>query len=136
MQVKHIDHLNLTVNDFSDTCDWYSRVFGFSLVEEGIRNGRKWGILRSGEALLCVYENPKRTFLTGDELESKELHGVNHFSLRINDRKTWEETVAKQNIAVQFGGAYEYPNSSSWYINDPTGYEIEVVLWKEDKIVF
>jgi catechol-2,3-dioxygenase len=136
MQVKHLDHLNLTVNDFNATKEWYARVFGFSSVEEGVRNGKPWGILRAGEALLCVYENPTRTFLDGDELERKEIHGVNHFSFRIQDRDQWEEVIRKEKIHVHYGGAYEYPNSTSWYINDPTGYEIEVVLWNEDTVKF
>lgn len=136
MQVKHLDHLNLSVNSFEESKDWYQRVFGFTSVEEGLRNGKRWGILKAGEALLCIYENPTRTFLDGDELESKRLHGVNHFSLRILDPGEWERTVQKEKIHVHFGGAYEYPHSTSWYINDPTGYEIEVVYWNQDTVNF
>ena len=136
MQVKHLDHLNLTVNNFDETKEWYARVFGFSVVEEGLRSGKRWGILKGGDALLCVYENPTRTFLNGDLLEEKQLHGVNHFSLRIQDRNQWEDVIRKENIHVHYGGAYDYPHSTSWYINDPTGYEIEVVLWNKDEIRF
>lgn len=136
MTVKHLDHLNLTVNNFDETRDWYGRVFGFSLVEEGMRSGKKWGVLRAGEALLCIYENPTRTFLDGDALDDKQIHGINHFSFRILDREEWEAIVRRENIFVHFGGAYEYAHSTSWYINDPTGYEIEVVLWKNDAVAF
>lgn len=136
MQVKHLDHLNLTVNNFNETKDWYRRVFGFESVEEGVRNGKRWGVLKSGEALLCVYENPTRTFLDGDELDRKELHGIKHFSFRLQNRQQWEAVVNKENLSVQYGGAYEYPNSVSWYINDPTGYEIEVVIWNHDTVKF
>ena len=34
MQLKNIDHINLTVADFETTVAWYGRVFGFELVEE------------------------------------------------------------------------------------------------------
>ena len=29
-----------------------------------------------------------------------------------------------------------YPHSRSWYVYDPTGYEIEVVSWKGDRVAF
>lgn len=135
MNVKHLDHLNMTVKDFDETSDWYKRVFGFEVVEAGIRSGAKWGILQSGEALLCVYEYP--------DLESPEKaiahqgpHTVNHFGLRITDRERWEKTLKQEKVRVEYGGEVRYPNSSSWYVIDPTGYEIEVALWDEDRVKF
>jgi catechol-2,3-dioxygenase len=86
--------------------------------------------------LLCLYESPDRVFLDGDQLGDRQLHGVNHFALRILNRAEWEATVKAENLPVQYGGAYPYPHSTSWYINDPTGYEIEVVLWEKDRITF
>jgi catechol 2,3-dioxygenase-like lactoylglutathione lyase family enzyme len=136
MQVKHLDHLNLSVKDFDETKSWYARVFGFETVEECVQDGKRWGNQQAGEALLCVYEDPARAFLDGDQLEAKELHGVNHFSLRIRDREEWEQTIRRENVPVQYGGAYRYPHSTSWYVNDPTGYEIEVVLWDNDQVRF
>ena len=35
MKVKQLDHLNLSVQDLDESIDWYRRVFGFSVVEEG-----------------------------------------------------------------------------------------------------
>ncbi len=135
MNVKHLDHLNMTVKDFDETSDWYKRVFGFEVVESGIRSGAKWGILQSGEALLCIYEYP--------DLESPEKavahegsHTVNHFGLRITDRNRWEKILKQEKVRVEYGGEVRYPNSSSWYVIDPTGYEIEVALWDEDRVRF
>jgi catechol 2,3-dioxygenase-like lactoylglutathione lyase family enzyme len=136
MPIKHLDHLNLTVRNFAETAEWYSRVFGFRIVERGVRQGRVWGVLRSGEALLCIYENPQRAFLDGDELEHRALHGVNHFSLRIEDETAWEATVIRENLKLGYGGAVRYPHSTSWYVTDPTGYEIEVVRWDADQVRF
>ena len=136
MQVKHLDHLNITVKNLNTSKDWYRRVFSFNTVEEGSRKGKRWAIIRAGEALLCLYENPSRIFLDVDELENREIQTINHFSLRIMDRSAWENTVRREGIPVQFGGAYAYPHSTSWYINDPTGYEIEVVYWNDDIVSF
>ncbi|MFI5403950.1 MAG: VOC family protein, partial [Planctomycetota bacterium] len=57
MTVTRLDHLNLTVRDFDETASWYGRVFGFEVVEkETDAQGRPWGVLRAGDALLCIYE--------------------------------------------------------------------------------
>ena len=85
MKVKHIDHLNLSVRSFAETAAWYERVFGFAVVEDGMYNGRPWGVLLSGDAMLCAYEDPSRACLDGEELKARGLHGVNHFALRITD---------------------------------------------------
>ena len=136
MKVKHLDHLNLSVASFEITADWYCRVFGFEVVENGQYRGRPWGVLKSGEAMLCLYEDPERIFADGDALRAKGLHGPNHFAIRITDRLEWDRIVERENIKVEYGGAYRWPHSTSWYISDPTGYSIEVVLWDGDTVVF
>jgi catechol 2,3-dioxygenase-like lactoylglutathione lyase family enzyme len=133
--VKHLDHLNMTVASFGDTVDWYGRVFGFEVVEEGLQNGRPWGVLRAGEALLCVYEAPQRT-TPPHWTEPEGIHRVHHFGLRITDREAWEATVTREALPVRYGGAYEWPHSTSWYVTDPSGHEIEVALWRDDAVRF
>ena len=135
MQVKHLDHLNLTVENFEESVNWYRRVFGFELAEKGIDNGEIWGVIRSGDALLCIYQKPGFNALTHDEARARKLHTIRHFGLRITDKQAWEETMKRENIQLGFG-KYEYPHSTSWYLYDPTGHEIEVACWKEDKIAF
>ena len=136
MKVKHIDHLNLSVRSFAETAAWYERVFGFAVVEDGIYDGRPWGVLRSGDAMLCAYEDPSRRCPDGEDLKARGLHGVNHFALRIVDPDKWEEIVRRENIEVFYGGAYRWPHSTAWYIKDPTGYTIEVAHWDDDTPIF
>lgn len=136
MKVKHLDHLNLSVSNFDETVDWYKRVFGFTLVEEGIRSGVRWGIIRGGESMLCIYEHPEKEYADISDPRLEPFHGLNHFGLRITDRKEWEETVKREKVEVEYGGAVDYPHSTSWYVTDPTGYEIEVALWDNDNISF
>jgi catechol 2,3-dioxygenase-like lactoylglutathione lyase family enzyme len=130
MQIKHLDHLNLSVTNFAESASWYAKVFGFEVVEQGTYRNAPWGIVKAGDALLCMYEDNRRQ-PKGDELRNLKIHGVNHFGLRITDRKAWEETIKRENIHVFYGGETRWPYSSSWYIEDPSGYEIEVVLWDE-----
>ena len=136
MKLKNLDHLNLSVKSFAESADWYGRVLGFEVVEKGTYRGYPWGVLKSGEAMLCAYEDPTREALDGDELRARRLHGVNHFAVRITDREEWERVVQREKVPVEFGGAYSWPNSTSWYIADPSGYAIEVVLWNNDEVRF
>jgi len=128
-----IDHLNLTVRDFDETADWYRRVFGFAVVEEERdEGGLRWGVLRCGDALLCIYEHPELRM----EDEPEGLHRVNHFGLRITDRAAWEATMKREGVVPGYGGAVRWPHSTAWYVTDPTGWEIEVALWDGGQVRF
>lgn len=132
-----LDHLNLTVRDFNESVAWYGRVFGFRLVEDGITpQGSPWGILRSGDSMLCIYEDRVRRPIEEKNAADQAAHRIYHFGLRIRDRAAWEATVAREKIAVTYGGAYRYPHSTSWYIDDPSGHEIEVALWDGNEVRF
>ena len=133
MGVKHLDHLNMSVADLERSVDWYARVFGFEKVEGGQHDGRPWAILRSGDALLCLYQHPERR---APDPEEHGHHGLAHFGLRIDDRAAWEATVEREGVPVGYGGAFRWPHSTAWYVTDPTGYEIEVALWEADRVAF
>lgn len=143
MSVKQLDHLNLSVRDFDETVDWYRRVFGFELVEEGIQENWggaadvRWGVVRSGDAMLCIYAHPELQRPTPDDMRADHhLHTIAHFGLRITDRPAWEETVQRERLAIMYGGPIQWPHSTAWYLHDPTGYEIEVALWEHDEVAF
>ncbi|MBX9878343.1 MAG: VOC family protein [Candidatus Obscuribacterales bacterium] len=136
MKIKHLDHLNMSVKNFDKTVDWYNRVFGFTLVEYGVRGGVRWGIIKGGESMLCIYEHPEREYADFDDSRLHNFHGINHFGLRITDRNEWEDVIKREKLEVAYGGAVDYPHSTSWYVTDPTGYEIEVALWNKNQINF
>ena len=136
VEVKNIDHLNLTVEDFDRTVEWYGRVFGFELVEDKVKEGVRWGVIRRAKAMLCIYQHPEFELEVQETRMGRKIHGIAHFGLRINDPGTWEETVAREGIRVLYDGPIRWAHSTSWYINDPTGYEIEVACWDGDEINF
>ncbi|MHC4840522.1 MAG: VOC family protein, partial [Planctomycetota bacterium] len=132
MQVMQLDHLNLSVHNFDETVDWYGRVFGFEKVEEGVQDGVKWGVIKGGDAMLCIYERPELKKLDWKEHAAAGLHYIAHFALRMTDREKWEEIVSENKIELHYGGVIEYPHSVSWYVTDPTGHMIEVVKWHDE----
>lgn len=131
--VTQLDHLNLSVRDFDETAAWYGRVFDFTIVEQGVQDGVTWGVLRAGDAMLCIYEHPSRP--APDRYDEARQH-INHFGLRITDREAWEATIEREQLEVNYGGVVNWPHSTAWYVSDPTGYEIEVALWADDTIAF
>ncbi|MEN8008220.1 MAG: VOC family protein [Candidatus Krumholzibacteriota bacterium] len=136
MKLKNIDHINLTVADFDETAVWYQRVFGFEVVEEGMQDDTRWGVIRQGDVMLCIYQFEDCRYEDRFALRKMGLHGINHFGLRITDRKDWEETIEREKIEILYEGPIRWPHSTSWYIADPTGWEIEVALWDGDSIAF
>ena len=76
MQVKHLDHLNLSVADFEETADWYRRMFGFEVVERGIQDGEPWGVIRGGDAMLCIYQRPDWRIYDKDALGDAGQHRI------------------------------------------------------------
>ena len=125
-----LDHINLTVRNLQESINWYSRVFGFEVVEEALYKGRKMAVIRSQNNMLCMYEYPD---LKAPE-DDNQNHRHNHFALRITDVKQWEEIIEKEKVAIDH--TWQYPHSYSWYLYDPTGYEIEVVHWHDQKVSF
>lgn len=136
MKTLGLDHLNLSVQNFEDSAEWYRKVFGFEIVERGIYGGHPWGVLRAGDSMLCAYESPDLILPQDGNPEHKRLHRIYHFGLRIADRKHWEETLKLHNIRTYFASPVAYPHSQSWYVKDPTGYTIEVALWSDGEVRF
>jgi catechol 2,3-dioxygenase-like lactoylglutathione lyase family enzyme len=137
MDVSGFDHLNLTVRDLAESAAWYGRIFRFAVVEEGLWEGVRWAILRSaggrGDAMLCLYERPEYDGADPDLLGRRRMHGIRHFGLRIEDEAAWRELLRREALDTEEMG---WPNSTSWYVNDPTGYEIEVACWKGGRVRF
>ena len=137
MTIKHLDHLNLTVNNLAESVAWYARVLGFELVEQGVKpDYGPWGIIRSGDAMLCLYQRANRAPSDTRAYEESDVHRINHVGFRITDRQAWEQVITQENLEILDDGGVEWPHSSAWYLNDPTGYCIEVSLWHDETIRF
>ena len=129
-----LDHLNLTVRNFVESVSWYKRIFGFSLVEEGLTDDGPWGVLRNGDSMLCIHESPQREMLNGSDLD--RFHYIYPFGLRVQDRTEWKNILRQEKLETHYGSPVIYPHSTSWYVTDPTGYLIEVSLWKNGEVRF
>ena len=136
MKSLKLDHLNLTVNNFKESVRWSAEVFGFEVVESGYQKGKPWGVIKSDNALLCIYESSDRIQLDPINREHEKFHRIYHFGLRISDRETWEEKLEEKKLETYFNSPVRYPHSTSWYVKDPSGHSIEVSYWDENQETF
>lgn len=133
--VKHLDHLNMSVTDLAESLDWYRRVLDFEEVEDGTYEGHPWAIIRSGEAMLCLYERPDFTRDDKAEWLRRKAHAVSHFALRITEPEAWAERVKALNLTEVYDTVH-WPHSTAWYVRDPSGYTIEIAAWRGDRVQF
>ncbi len=122
----NLDHINLTVNNLSESLNWYKKLFGFEKVEEGQSEGEPWAILRKNDTLLALYQEPLRKKVPASDSVLDKYHRIYHFGFQIDSKEAWEECIKAHQIKVAYGGAIRYPHSYSWYVEDPNGHEIEV----------
>jgi len=53
-------------------------------------------------------------------------NGFNHFGLHINNFEDVVQKCKELDIEIYYGGPIDWERSSSIYIKDPNGYEIEL----------
>ena len=124
MTIK-LDHINLSVESLKESTEWYWKVFGFELVESGTtQQGVQWGIVASNDSMICMTEYSGR--LSADKAEDESAHQIYHFGIRVSDSEKWQQTIQENRLKLHYGGRIEYPTSTSWYVHDPSGHEIEV----------
>jgi catechol 2,3-dioxygenase-like lactoylglutathione lyase family enzyme len=120
-----LDHINISVHSLSESVKWYGDLFGFNKVEEGINHyGRRWAIVACEDSLIAMTEYDGRKPADSDfEVLN---HQINHFGIRVPDAQAWCKKIEKFSLALHYGGEVRYPHSTSWYVHDPSGHEIEV----------
>ncbi|MFZ4712133.1 MAG: VOC family protein [Bacteriovoracaceae bacterium] len=132
-----IDHINMTVKNLEESVAWYEKIFQFQKVEQGVSEGQPWAIIRNENSLLCLYQEPNRVAAPEGDNIFDQFHRLYHFGLNVDSSLEWEKIVQLHKIKVMYGGAIRYPHSTSWYVEDPSGYEIEVSHWNnENQITF
>jgi len=132
MYIQQLDHLNFSVANLDESLAWYGRVFGFELVERGVSSDVHYAIARSGDAMLCMYEHSE---LLPPRAGDNRHHRVAHIGFRITDEAQWCGLIEREGLEMDYPPT-RYPHSSSWYVRDPSGYQIEVVRWDDDQIRF
>jgi len=116
LETTGIDHLNLEVKNLDESVKFYKDLLGFELREDQPEENSK--IIGNDAVKLCLYEVPGFT--------KYEKNGYHHFGLHIKNFDDVLDKCKEMGLTVFYGGPLEWEHSTSIYIQDPNGYEIEL----------
>jgi lactoylglutathione lyase len=130
LEISGIDHINMCVTNLERSIAFYRDVFGFELKEDH-RDRQEYPWVTLGvpnAAYLVLYQT--------DEARTSRDRRIIHFGLALKDRPSFErvlEKILKAGVPTrkdQQGNPLvaHYPKSSSIYLSDPDGYEIDVSI--------
>lgn len=116
LKVTGIDHINMDVKNLDESVKFYKDLFGFEVIKEQPEQHSK--IIGNEKVKLCLYEDP--------DLKEFEPDGFNHFGFHIENFKEVMHKCTELGVEIFYGGPVKWEKSSSVYIKDPNGYEIEL----------
>ncbi|GBD90172.1 glutathione transferase FosA [bacterium BMS3Abin04] len=116
LKTTGIDHLNLEVRNLEESVKFYSDLFGFEVRKN--QPDQDSIIIGNDAVKLCLYEIPGFT--------KYEKKGYHHFGLHIENFDAVLEKCEEMGLKIYYGGPLEWAHSTSIYIQDPNGYEIEL----------
>jgi catechol 2,3-dioxygenase-like lactoylglutathione lyase family enzyme len=127
-----IDHLNISVKNLEQSASFYENLFGLKTEESGLSMDgiTPYKIIGLNDFHLCMYEKPN---LSQADIDKSP---VDHFGIRIDRPEAFLQTCERIGVRFNYGGEIHHKSSSSWYITDPSGYEIEVSYAEKGAIGF
>jgi catechol 2,3-dioxygenase-like lactoylglutathione lyase family enzyme len=117
LQTTGIDHLNIEVADLDKTVAFYKALLGFEVLEELPADNGK--IIGNDNAKLCIYE---AAGFSG----YKNKVGLHHIGFNIKNFDDVKTRCDELDIKILYGDVVRWPGSQSFYIKDPSGYELEL----------
>jgi lactoylglutathione lyase len=116
LKVNGIDHLNMEVINLNESLEFYNQFFGFTVLKEQPEENSK--IIGNEKVKLCLYEI--------DDFQGYTKKGFHHFGLHIENFEDVMNKCTEMEIEIFYGGPLKWEKSTSIYIKDPNGYEIEL----------
>jgi len=116
LKVNGIDHLNMEVINLNETVEFYNKLFGFEVIKEQPEDNSK--IIGNDKVKLCLYET--------EDFHGYTKKGFHHFGLHVENFEDVIHKCTEMGIEIYYGGPLKWEKSSSIYIKDPNGYEIEL----------
>ena len=114
LKATSMDHVNMTVKNLEESVEFYKKLFGFEVKKEQPEDKSK--IIGNDSIKLCLYENP----------EMSPEGGIAHFGFHIENFYEIMEICKSLGVKVYYDGPVQFEKSRSIYIEDPSGYDIEL----------
>jgi catechol 2,3-dioxygenase-like lactoylglutathione lyase family enzyme len=119
-------HVGLNVTDLGRARDFYTRVFGLTVVGEGRDGAREWAFLgRDGQLVLTLWRQSEGRFATGSP-------GLHHLSFQVgslDEVRAVQATLTELGARLQYDGVVphgEGADSGGIFFTDPDGIRLEV----------
>ena len=119
LKAASMDHVNMSVQNLEKSVIFYKNLFGFEVRKEDNSPNKldvPSKIIGNDSIKLCLYENPQ---MSPDG-------GIAHFGFHVSNFDQIMEKCKELNVKVLYGGPVEFEKSTSVYIKDPSGYDIEL----------
>ncbi|MBA3423881.1 MAG: VOC family protein [Rubrobacteraceae bacterium] len=125
LEVRHLDHIALTVTDVERSARWYEEVLGLERRHEEVWGGRPLMVC-AGETCLALFP-PDGTI--SERASSRTTLSMRHFAFRV-DR---ENFAAAQERLEELGISYTFEDHEichSVYFPDPDGHRVELTTFE------
>jgi catechol 2,3-dioxygenase-like lactoylglutathione lyase family enzyme len=119
LKAASMDHVNMSVQNLEKSVIFYKNLFGFEVRKEDNSPNKldvPSKIIGNDSIKLCLYENPQ---MSPDG-------GIAHFGFYVKNFDQIMEKCKELNVKVLYDGPVEFEKSTSVYIKDPSGYDIEL----------
>ena len=133
IEIQAIDHINLTVRDLTRSVDFYTRIFGLEVREDGRSSERPFVILgRRDVGYVALHQRvADRSEEPRGATTPSRTRGINHWGFVVEDFDALHEALQRAGVRALHqdngaNGIIRYPRSRSLYVADPDGNEIEL----------
>ena len=119
LKATSMDHVNMNVKDLAKTVEFYKNLFGFEIRKDDNSPNKMDApskIIGNDSIKLCLYEDPQVT----------PSGGIAHFGFHVENFDDIMQKCKELGVEVLYDGPVDFEKSSSVYIKDPTGYDIEL----------
>jgi catechol 2,3-dioxygenase-like lactoylglutathione lyase family enzyme len=121
LQTTGIDHLNIEVADLDKTVAFYKALLGFEVLEELPADNGK--IIGNDSAKLCIYEAEGFSGY-------RNKVGLHHIGFNIKNFDDVKARCDELGVKILYDTVVQWPGSQSFYVKDPSGYELELTeVW-------
>ncbi len=133
--INGINHFAISVADLEETIEWYSRVFGFTVIDRSEIPGAQIKVshMQGKGFILEIFEAKEAASLPEDrKVPNKDLmtQGNKHASFGVPDGKKAKEQL--EQMGVEIAMVAEVDGTYGVFIRDNTGNLIEIFEEKGD----
>ena len=119
-----VDHLNRHVSNVDKFIQFYCTALGYRLLTRGVKaNGKPYAILQGDGHELFLSEK--------DGFTSDTEHNFRHIGYAVADADATLADLKRKGFVEQSREIIVKPYSRQVYIQDPDGFEIDLIQWTD-----